>query len=447
MDRTNNEFAATVRNRGRGMRVCKWAMMLLALSAQAPMPAAAAGNSVQVLHWWTSASERKAANVLATRLAEENIEWRDGAIPGGAGLGAGKVLKSRVLAGNAPDATQLVGANLAQWAEWGLLLELTRVAQGGAWDKTLFPTIWTLIRHRNHVIAAPLGIHRINTLFYNRKLFDRLGIAPPQTWEDFERVATRLQQAGIVPLAQSSESWQVVTLFETLVLSEGGPAYYRELFVKSSPAAFADPRLAQALRRLRSLKAWMGPPVKERPWTEAARQLADGNAAMMVMGDWVKGEFNAWGMATDAAFGCAAVPHTAQYHLYSVDTLAMFAADYSRQGAQEKLAQVAMSPITQSEYNQIKGSIPVLRNPDMTRMDSCAKASWQAFARGSAAQAPSLVHRMATDEITKDAIIAEVHRYFLDDRIQESDVQQRLGAITRALSKKGSENDAQNFDR
>jgi len=394
-------------------------------------------RELQVLHWLTSASERKATDSIAAKLADENIEWRDAAIPGGAGVGAGKVLKSRVLAGTAPEVTQLVGVSIGEWADLGLLLELNDVASAGAWNKQLYPTIWSLVQHRGHVVAAPLGIHRINTLFYNRKLFNKLGIAPPKTWEEFEQVAEKLKQAGIIPLAQSSEAWQVATLFETLVLAESGPAYYRELFVQKTPGAYADARLTHALKHLRQLKEWMPMPLTERRWTEVARQFSDGDAAMFIMGDWVKGELNAWGQETDDNFSCIAVPGTADYHLYSVDTLAMLMQDYSHQHAQEKLAQIVMSPAAQDDYNQFKGSISVRRAADTSRMDSCSRDSAQIFARGAAVQAPSLVHRMATDEATKDAIIGEVHNYFVNDAISAADAQHRLGAIIRSLSKRG----------
>lgn len=391
--------------------------------------------SLQVLHWWTSDSERKAVKVLADRLAEENIEWRNAAIPGGAGVGASKVLKSRVLAGHAPEVTQLNGVVFGEWADLGLLLELDDVSRPGNWKKLLFPTVWSLIQNRDHVVAAPIGIQRINMLFYNKKTFDRLGLIAPKTWADFDRVALKLKQAGVVPLAQSSEAWQVATLFETLVLAESGPAFYRRLFVDMNAKAYADPRLAHALKRLRGLKQWMPIPLREQPWNDMARQLADGDAAMFVMGDWAKGELQAWGKITDVDFGCSTVPDTDEYHLYSVDTLAMFAGDYSHQQAQEKLAQILMSATVQTDYNQVKGSISVWRNPNTARMDSCALASWRTFSKGRAFQAPSLVHRMATDETTKDAIVAEVRRYFMDDQITEVATQRRLAAIARSSPK------------
>jgi glucose/mannose transport system substrate-binding protein len=398
-------------------------------------------NTLQVLHWWTSQSERLAANSLAAKLAVENIEWSDMAIPGGAGVGAAKVLKSRVLAGDSPEVMQLIGFGLAEWSDLGLLLQLDDVANSGNWNKLLYPTVMTLIQNHGHVMAVPTGIHRINTLFYNRKVFARLSLTPPTTWEEFESAAAKLRKAGVTPLAQSSEAWQVATLFETLVLAESGPAYYRELFVNKSASAYSDPRLLHALKRLKALKQWMPIPIKERPWTLMARQLADGDAGMLIMGDWVKGELNAWGLPTDGNFGCVATPDTGHYHLYSIDTLAMFADDYSHQAAQEKLAQVVISTPAQNDYNRLKGSIPVLTAADVSKMDSCARNSAQVFALGINAQAPSLVHRMATDETTKDAIIAEVHAYFMDDKITAEDAQHRLGTIVRALSLKGKSND------
>lgn len=406
-------------------------------ASAAPAPAA----PLQTLHWWTSASERRAADVLGARLADEGVAWKDEAIPGGAGVGAGKVLKSRVLAGAAPDAMQLIGTSIGEWADAGLLLEIDKVAQANNWRGVLFPAISQLAEHRHHVFGVPLGIHRINSLFYNQKLFRKYRLAPPATWAELAQAARVLQAAGVTPLAQSSEPWQVATLFENLVLAEGGPAYYRTLFEAQTAQATADRRLVRALERLRIMKGWARRPVAERAWTDIVRQVADGEAAMVVMGDWAKGELNEWGLQAGADFGCIAMPGTDNYHLYSVDTLAMFASDYSRMPAQEKLASIAVRPSVQAEYNRLKGSVPVRRDADTARMDSCARASWSTFARGAAQQVPSLAHRMAADGESREAIIAEIYRYFMDDRITPGETQKRLEMILRGfrLRKRGNE--------
>jgi glucose/mannose transport system substrate-binding protein len=414
------------------------ALLLLLLLVQClslrAVHAATPESTLQVLHWWTSLSERKAVEALSRRLAAEGITWQDAAIPGGAGQGAGKVLRGRVLAGNAPEVTQIIGVPLREWAEIGVLLELDAVAAAGNWAELLFPTVFGLIQHRRHVVATPLGIHRINTLFYNRPLFARFKLPPPTTWADFERAALRLKSAGVTPLAQSTEPWQVAGLFETLVLMDGGPALHRDLFARHSVPAAADPRLLGALERLRALKGWMAQPAVELPWTGMLQQVVRGEAAMLVMGDWAKGELNelrAAGVDEDVA--CLPMPGTGRYHLFAVDTLAMFAGDYSHTAAQEKLARLAMQPAMQAEYNAIKGSVPVRRDADVSRMDSCARASWTSFAQDPASQVASLTHRMATSDASRDAIMAEVHRYFVDDAVAPAEAQRRLAAIFRAL--------------
>lgn len=393
----------------------------------------ALAENIEVLHWWTSASERRAADFLQERLDKEGLTWKDAAVPGGSGLGAMKVLKSRVLSDKAPQAAQLIGPAIGEWGDLGLLLELDSVAKQGGWGKAIWPAPYASIRLRGHVIAAPLGIHRINTLFYNRKIFKQLGLNPPQTWAEFDRAAERIRHAGLIPLAQSGEPWQIATLFETLVLSEGGPAYYRDLFVRRRANAFFDPRLGRALQRLRALRRNMPAPLAEKTWVETARMLAKNEAAMMIMGDWVKGEFNSSGLATDEAFSCVAVPGTADMHLYSIDTLVMFAGNYGKQDAQEKLAQLIVSPAVQAGYNRLKGSVPVRRDADLRQMDSCSRSSWQTFARGGTVQAPSLTHRMASDETLKDAIVAQVYRYFSDPQMPASEAQRRMAGIVRAL--------------
>ncbi|NRR34216.1 carbohydrate ABC transporter substrate-binding protein [Oxalobacteraceae bacterium] len=405
-------------------------LALLCLAASC----AAQAQGLQVLHWWKSASERKAVDLIAARLNDENVIWHDGVIPSGSGVGAGIVLRSRMLAKDAPEVAQVNGVALRDWARLGLLLDLDAVAAAGKWDKLLLPAVAAAIELDGHIYAAPVGIHRVNTLFYNRKLFAEHRLSPPLNWAEFEHAASVLHKAGIVPLAQSSEPWQVTTLFETIVLSEGVD-FYRALFQRRAAIAYADPRLGAALLRLRQMKKWMNQPVPERTWDATTRQLADGEAGMMVMGDWAKGELTVRGLSMDEAFGCAAVPGTAAYHLYNIDTLSMLATRESHRPEQEKLAALIMSPSLQNDFSQVKGSIPVLRSPQLSKMDSCARASYKLFTSSPAVQVPSLVHRMATDEIVRDAIVAEVHRFFLDDGISVADTQRRLGNIARSFGK------------
>lgn len=407
------------------------ALLLCAAPAAHAQPASV---PLDVLHWWTSASERRAADQLSNHLANAGVQWKDAAIPGGGGMAAVKVLKSRVLMGDPPDVAQLIGTTLTDWADIGLVMPLNAVAQRQRWSQVLFPTVLDLVSYKGDVIAAPLGIQRINTLLYNRRLFSRLGLTPPRSWGEFEHAARKLQSQGLRPLVWSDEPWQMATVFETLLLGEAGPTLYRELIVQRKSSAWLDPRVERALQRLRWLRTLAGDNPQEKAWTDGAKELMNDSAGMMIMGDWARGELMAWGASPTRDFGCVVVPGTEGMHLYSVDTLAMLVSARQREAAQEKMAEVVTSIPTQLAYNRIKGAVPVRRDIDPSTLDSCARDSWETFAAARSARVPSLAHRMAADEATKDAVAQTLWRFLTDARMEPPEAQRRLAAIIRAPS-------------
>lgn len=417
------------------MKAC--GLLLSLLLAWAGLPGLAYGQvqSLDVLHWWTSASERRAADQLSAMLAPAGVQWNDAAIPGGGGMAAVKVLKSRVLMGDPPDVAQLIGSTLTEWADIGLVLPLNDVAQRQKWAKSVFPLVMDLTTYKGDVIAAPLGIHRINNLLYNRHLFARWGLKPPRTWAEFEAVSKKFNAVGIKPIAWSDEAWQIATVFESLLLGEVGPALYNEMIVLRKSAAWMDPRVEPALQRLRWLRGLNTEGAVEKTWTASARELVSDTAAMMIMGDWAYGELMAWGANPATDVGCVVVPGTAKMHLYSVDTLAMLVNARHRQALQEKMAETVVSMPAQLAYNRIKGAVPVRRDlsyATLHAMEGCARDSWETFASPSAARVPSLAHRMAADEAAKDAVAQALWRYVTDPRMDTQDAQRRLAAAIRA---------------
>lgn len=387
--------------------------------------------TLDVLHWWTSASEKLAVEQLNAHLLSNGVRLQDAAIPGGGGMAAIKVLKSRVLMGDPPDVAQLIGTTLTDWNHMGLVMPLDTVAKRQRWSLYLFPTVINLITHKGVVIAAPLGIHRINTLIYNRHVLTRFGLQPPANWEEFELLAQKLSVQGVKPLAWSDEAWQIATVFESILLGEVGPDRYLDLIVKRKSGAWLDSDVEKALTRLRWLRNISGDAPRERTWTDAARDVASESAAMFIMGDWAKGELMAWGESPEKDFGCVAVPGTQKMHLYSVDTLAMLLNQRKRTASQEKLAELVTSPSTQLAYNRVKGSVPLRSDVDASSLDSCARDSWTVFAAPASTRVPSLAHRMAADEVTKDAVAQALWRFLITPQMPVKEAQRRLAAAVR----------------
>ena len=100
-----------------------------ALAAAGLMGATLAqAGEVEVLHWWTSGGEAKAAAALKSTMQAKGHTWKDFAVAGGAGDAAMTVLKSRVVSGNAPAAAQIKGPSIQEWGAEGVLANLDDVA-------------------------------------------------------------------------------------------------------------------------------------------------------------------------------------------------------------------------------------------------------------------------------------------------------------------------------
>ncbi|MDB2448929.1 ABC transporter substrate-binding protein [bacterium] len=410
----------------RTSRCCCFLLCWLALDATAQTP------NLEVLHWWTSAGEVEASAVLKQGLAERGVQWQDYPVPGGGGDSAMAVLKARVINGSPPGAAQIIGPNIQYWAGLGFIQPLTNPALAA--DALFYPVVDELIRVDGQVVAVPLSMHRINWMWLNPRLFERLDLPLPTTWSQLMRAAPALRAAGAVPLAHGNQPWQNATLFEVLLLSEAGPDFYRRYFVEHDPDLLEDGRVVATFERLRQLKSLMDPGMINRSWQEASRMVADGEAATQIMGDWVKGAFTAWGLQAGDDYLCLAVPGTNEQHLYSIDTFVLFS-DNPNPAAVQPFIETLLSPQVQRNFSLAKGTIPVRRDLTMAGFDDCSRASHHVFNQAAAEHrlAPSMAHSMATSPETEDAVFEIVHRFFIDDSVTAVEATAQLAQSLRAL--------------
>ena len=100
-------------------------------------------------------------------------------------------------------------------------------------------------------VFLPLGYRWIG-LYYNRGLFEELGIAPPATWDDLMLAADVLLDAGIRPFALAGEDlWLTSLWFDYLVMRLHGPDVLAALQRGEIP--YTDARVEDALTTWR----WM----------------------------------------------------------------------------------------------------------------------------------------------------------------------------------------------
>ncbi|WP_429137828.1 ABC transporter substrate-binding protein [Aeromonas veronii] len=394
-------------------------MKWLSFSVIALLSAPVAASQVEVLHWWTSGGEAKAVEVLKSEWTKQGNQWNDFAVQGGGGKSAMTVLKSRALAANPPEAAHLKGYELKEWAGLGFLRDLSPMAEHLGWYSQMPPMVRATLSQNGALMAVPTGIHRVNWLWLNRKIFERNKLTPPTSWAQFVTVAEQLKKRGITPLAIGNEPWQLAVLFETVALGEGGKEFYRKAFLEQDSATLTGPDMVRVLTRFQQLRAYVPQKYAGLKWHQATNLLESGGAAMQLMGDWVKGELSAGNYRPGEDIACLPSPGSAGLFSYNLDSIAMFKQrDPAQLQAQGDLAQLLMTPQFQEEFNRVKGSIPALTNPDMSKFDRCAVRSYQDFllAEKQDNLLPSMAEGMATPTNMRQAILDVLSNYFNDPK-------------------------------
>lgn len=397
-------------------------------------------GQVEVLHWWTSGSEAKAAQLLKAQVEQQGHHWQDFAIAGGGGQSAMTILRSRAVAGTPPSAAQIKGPSIAEWGKLGFLTDLTPLAEANQWERLMPPQVLDLMRYQGKFVAIPANIHRVNSLWLNAKLLRQVNGKAPTTLEELFQLADTFKVHGITPIAHHNQPWQNVTLFDAIALATLGADNYRKAFVQLDPKTLTGPQMELAFSQFRRLKQYMGDKITNNEWYQATQNLIQGQAAMQFSGDWVKGELHTAQLKPGKDYLCVATPGSQNAFSYNVDSFAFFKLRGQAQAdaiqAQQTLAEILMNKGFQQDFNQLKGSIPVRTDLNTEAFDECAQASMEQFQQGQqqGTAVPSVSQGIATSSYVARAIEGFIHQFFNDDEMTTQQAVARLAKVIQAAS-------------
>ncbi len=375
----------------------------------------AVAEEVEVLHWWTSGGEAAALNVLKDDLAGQGIGWADMPVAGGGGESAMTVLRARVTAGNPPTAVQMLGFDIQDWAAEGALGNLDAVAAANGWDAVVPEALQRFAKYDGKWISAPVNVHSTNWVWANKSVMDELGIAQPATWEEFVAALETVKASGRTALAHGGQAWQDATLFDSAVLSAGGPEFYKAAFIDLDPAALGSDTMIEAFNRMATLRSYVDDNFSGRDWNLASAMVINNEAGFQIMGDWAKGEFLKAGKVPGTDFLCFRVPGTAGSVTFNSDQFAMFnVASDGAKAAQAAMAASIMSPVFQSAFNVVKGSVPARTDVPNDAFDACGKQAMVDLAAAASAGTllGSMAHGHANPAAVKNAIYDVVTAHF-----------------------------------
>jgi glucose/mannose transport system substrate-binding protein len=393
---------------------------------------AAAQQSVEVLHWWTSGGEAAALNVLKGNLEKQGVKWNDMPVAGGGGEAAMTAVRARVTAGNPPTAVQLLGFDIQDWAKQGVLADLNAVAAKEGWDKTVPTALQAFSKYDGKWIAAPVNVHSTNWVWANKAVLDKAGVTKlPTNFDEFIAAAEKVQKAGFVALAHGGQPWQDATLFDSIVLTTGGIDFYKKSMVQKDKAALGSPTMLKVFDRMGQLRKLVDKDFSNRDWNLASAMVISGKAGFQMMGDWAKGEFVAAKKKPGVDFICMRFPGTQGMVSFNSDQFAMFKVGADKSAAQVKMAAAVMDPSFQSAFNVVKGSAPARTDVPDTAFDDCGKKAIKdlAEANSKGTLVGSMAHGHSVPANIKNAFYDVITRHFNGQIDSKAAVKEMVAAV------------------
>ncbi|MDZ4764795.1 MAG: ABC transporter substrate-binding protein [Chloroflexota bacterium] len=145
-------------------------------------------------------------------------------------------------------------------------------------------------------------IYNTVQFWYDKRVFEEVGIAVPQTWDDLVAACDTLNAAGYAPIAAEGNEPGFAAFYLTEMLARlKGPGFMRAAAADPTGAMWRDPAVLDAAQRTRILwdNGCIPPETLGYVWPQGQNTLAFGTAAMELVGSWLPVELQ---NATDPDF-------------------------------------------------------------------------------------------------------------------------------------------------
>ncbi|MFI7690375.1 ABC transporter substrate-binding protein [Nonomuraea sp. NPDC049655] len=141
-------------------------------------------------------------------------------------------------------------------------------------------------------------------MFYNKKIFDKYGLKPPQTWDELVQAAETLKKNGVKAFYHTSVLFSFVW-FEQLLAGSDPDLYDR---LSTGQAKYTDPGVVQVMEKWKSLidaGYFMNPGDK----TDPGDVMRTGKAAMVSFGTWFSTSMTQRDLKSGTDYGFFVIPN------------------------------------------------------------------------------------------------------------------------------------------
>jgi glucose/mannose transport system substrate-binding protein len=391
------------------------------------LAAAQDAGKLEVFSWWTSPGEAKALQSLfdSYTKAHPGIEIVNATVAGGGGVNAKAVLQTRLQGNQPPDSWQThIGHELFDlYVAPGFCDPISDLYESEGWKDVIPAGLVEQVTWEDNQYSIPVGVHRGNGFWYNKKVMDDNGIevGDTMTFDQFFAAADTLKAAGIPAMAFSNkEGFQGVQVFENTLLGAVGPDMYKALF--TGEAKWDDPKVKDAATTYAKMLDYVNDDFSALTWDGGIALVIEGKAGFNSMGDWAYGEVLAKNAQDN--IGWVSHPGSEGSFVLVVDTFNLAKGAPDAENAKNWLL-VLGSKEAQEAFNPIKGSIPARTDANRDLFSPYHQWSMDSFQNG--ALVPSVAHGEASTPAFQQAIF-DASTAFVTDKDVDAYIQALVDA-------------------
>ncbi|ACI58208.1 extracellular solute-binding protein family 1 (plasmid) [Rhizobium leguminosarum bv. trifolii WSM2304] len=202
-------------------------------------------------------------------------------------------LKAAAASGSLPDVIGLQPGSLAQQYREQLEPINDRATKqwGADWEKNIFP-----VNRKQMQMGNPKGDtnyylmpqeSQVLCIWYNRKLFEELGIAVPKTYDDLKAASKKLTEGGFIPMFQgAADGWQNENVF-LMLANQFSPGIVDKAQAGETP--WTAPELVEAMQAWKGLfddGVFQQGALGAHAYPTGAQLFQQGRVGMMALGSW-----------------------------------------------------------------------------------------------------------------------------------------------------------------
>lgn len=272
--------------------------------------------------------------------------------------------------GNLPDIIQMASyARIKEYASRGLIEDLSEEK----FMEKVLPSSLPAVSWNHKQYAVPVDYAGIG-IIYNKDIFNKYGIQPPETFRQLQTACEKLKANGVTPFTVLlKENWSMghfITMIHTMLLAEEN--IDPEEFVTEMNAGkttYGKVDTGTLFSMLNYYKANMNKDASNTDGSDQQKMFANGQAAMMVQGLWAYVDALKINPRLNAGFIPFPVFNNSKNNVFYADVDSCFAISSQCREANREKAYEFMnwltSPQGQKEWMEQYKLIPPMKGVDV----------------------------------------------------------------------------------